>query len=621
MAADHISPKTRSGFGRVRQALSGGGLLPTALACLALAALAAVLARCAFYGIHTPDEGFYITVPYRIFYGDALLIDEMQESQFSAFLQYLPFALFYKITGSTDGIVLFFRLLFVFCQTVTAVFIFFKMKRFGVPSALCSAAMFLSFVPEFVESLDYYTLSLMPSALIAVLLFTSDRISVPRGVLIGILSACAVVAQPLFSVLYFAYTLAVLIGLIRKKRKRPAAGYLSLRLWGSITAGVAVTAALFFAFLLSRASLSDYIRNFGNLFSGYDHVLPFTGGQGTTVLNYGVIFTTLNELHPVVFPVSLALTAALLADVRRVRHRSVWCVVLGAFYLFYVIFSLARLPLQIDQGMFSPYIPFLFTLHCYVLTKRKNRKLLYIWLTGLVYVLFFGAISQALRYAGAVGCAVSNLACAPAARDLILELRQPSDHPENGARERSLRNAAAVALTVACVIGAVGITGLNAGALFVSDRVNALLQWDGETAREEIASGPMKGITVSQTENAVYGQITADLGFIAETAPGRLYIQGQLPIGYMMNGSLIGSCSAYYVERFAIQERYFQAHPDRVPRAVYFPIVDLYTNEKVNPLFLQMFTRDYKKTHPIFADYETVKGEAGYILLAPDARE
>ena len=76
----------------------------------------------------------------------------------------------------------------------------------------------------------------------------------------------------------------------------------------------------------------------------------------------------------------------------------------------------------------------------------------------------------------AVGCAVSNLACAPAARDLILELRQPSDHLENGARGRSLRNVVAVTLTAACVIGAVGITGLNAGALFISDRVDALLQ-------------------------------------------------------------------------------------------------------------------------------------------------
>lgn len=617
MAAENNSLKTRS----ARSARAGGGLLPTALACLVLAALSALLARCAFYGIHTPDESFYITVPYRIFFGDALLIDEMQESQFSAFLQYLPFALFYKIAGSTEGIVLFFRLTYVFCQTAAAVFIFFKMKRFGILSALCSAALFLSFVPEFVESLDYYTLSLIPFALIAVLLFTSDRISVSCGVMIGILGACAVVAQPLFALLYFGYTAAVLIGIGRKKKQKPVSEYIALRPWICISAGILVTAAAFIAFLLSRASLMDYIRNFGNLFSGYDHVLPFSEGKETTVFNYGVIFTTLNELHPVAFELSLVLTAGLLIDVRRVRHRAVWCFILGAFYLFYVVFVLARLPMQIDQGMFSPYVPFVLTLHCYLLTERKNKKLLFVWLSGLVYVLFFGAISQALRYAGVVGCAVSGLACAPAARDLILELRQAKE--DDGVRDArpALKKTAVAVMTAACVLCLTGITALNAGAMFVSDRVDARLQWDGESVREKIASGPMKGITVSQTENRIYEQISADLGFIAENAPGRLYIQGQLPIGYLMNGSLIGSCSAYYVDRFSIVERYYEAHPDRIPTAVYFPTVDLYTNEKVNALFLQMFNKNYGKTHPVFADYEKVKGEAGYILLAPDARE
>ena len=606
-------------FRRMADVLNGGGILPTAVFCLVISAFAVLVLRCAFYGVHTPDEGFYVTVPYRLYLGEALIIDELQESQFSAFLQYLPFAAFMKMTGSTDGVILYFRLLFVLCQTAVSFFIFFRMKRFGGIGAVCAAVLYLVYVPEFVESLDYYTMSLMPVALIAVILFTSDRLSVPKGVFIGILAACAVVAQPMLAFVYFAYTAAVFVGLVKKKKKETAPRYTALSFWVGITAGIVITAVLFFVFLLSRASLREYIDHLGNLFSGYNHILPFTPGKKSDVLRYGVIVSTLFSLHPVGFPLSVALTAGLLIDRRRLAHRTVWCFILGSFYVFYVAATLIRLPERIAQGMFSPYILFVFTLHCYLLTVQKNKKLLYIWSAGLVYVLCLGAISHALKYAGVVGCAVSDVACAHTAGDLLRELRQekPADMQ---AKSAVITKAAVVSLTAVCVFSIAGITAVNAGALFVSDRVDATLQWDGDPVREKITSGPMKGITVSHREKTVYEKVMADFTDIRENYPGRLYIEGQLPLGYLMSDAPFGTCSAYYVDKPQMLEQYFSQNPERIPRVVYFPTQDMFTERNIGSMMLQMFLKDYDSTHPFFADYTRIKGEAGYILIAPDDR-
>ena len=575
-----------------------------------------LLLRCAFYGVHTPDESFYLTVPFRIFQGDKLIIDEFQESQFTAFLQYLPMAVFIRMTGSTDGVILFFRLLFVFCQTAISCFVFFKMKRFGVPCALCSAVLFLVYVPEFVESLDYYTMSLMPLALIAVILFASDAISLPVIFFTGVLFACAVLSQPMLALVYFAYTAVVIVRTASKKKKN-VSEYLSVRFWGCVTCGIVFSAVLFLCFLLYRAPLSEYITNIGNLFSGYNHVLPFTSGQKSDILQFGVLFQTLNSLHPVAFPLSIALTAGLLIDRRRISHRTVWCFVLGGFYTYYVIYALARLHIEIAQGMFSPYILFVFTLHCYLLTDRKNKKLLYIWLSGLVYVVCLGTISHALKYAGAVGCSVSNIACAPIAKDLLLELREDF---EGKPVDRAFRitKTAGITMTAVCVLSVVGITALNAAALFVSDRVDANLKWDKEPVREAVTSGPLKGITVSKGEKEVYDRITEDIAYIQENAPGTLYIEGQLPTGYLMSGSRFGTCSAYYVDKPEFLNRYYSNNPDRIPDAVYFPTDDMFTDNAVHSLMINMFLKDYDKTRPLFSDYTRVRGKAGYILISPE---
>jgi len=109
---------------------------------------ALTLFRSIFYGIATPDESFYLTIPYRVIKGDALLLDEWHASQLSAFLLYLPMKLFLLINKSTDGIILYFRFLFAISQTAVSCYTYYKLKKFGTLPALISAVIFLLYVPS-----------------------------------------------------------------------------------------------------------------------------------------------------------------------------------------------------------------------------------------------------------------------------------------------------------------------------------------------------------------------------------------------------------------------------------------------------------------------------------------
>ena len=73
-------------------------------------AAAGLLIHRALFGIATPDESFYLTIPYRFLKGDAFFINEWHVAQLSGALQCLPVLFFVKVFGSGEGIILFFRL-------------------------------------------------------------------------------------------------------------------------------------------------------------------------------------------------------------------------------------------------------------------------------------------------------------------------------------------------------------------------------------------------------------------------------------------------------------------------------------------------------------------------------
>ena len=223
-----------------------------------LAALALVLLwRCRF-GFASNDEAFYLTIPYRLLQGDALLTEEWHLSQLSGFLLMPAVWIFTTLTGGTEGILLFMRYLCIITQTAAALFLYSHLKAFSRLGAAVAALGFVLFIPLSICALSYNSMGILFLTLSQVILITgkSCRSYLPAGLCF----AAAVLCCPYLLLVYGAYLLIVLGALVWSRIRREAV-HPALSVAGALwfTAGAAIAALLFTLFVLSRSSVSDIL--------------------------------------------------------------------------------------------------------------------------------------------------------------------------------------------------------------------------------------------------------------------------------------------------------------------------------------------------------------------------
>ena len=106
------------------------------------AALLVFLLATAKYGVSAPDEGYYYTVAHRLSLGEKMIADEWNLAQLVHLLNLLPNLLYMKLTGGTEGLILFMRYLFIEINTVFYAYIYVKLrpyKGWGVAAAFLFA--------------------------------------------------------------------------------------------------------------------------------------------------------------------------------------------------------------------------------------------------------------------------------------------------------------------------------------------------------------------------------------------------------------------------------------------------------------------------------------------------
>jgi len=200
----------------------------------------------AHYGIGRRDASFVVQVPYRLYQGDAMFIDEQHLSQMFSFLVYPIMCLYMLFFKNTDGIILNFSYLYLFFQFVTSTFIYFRLKKISQNAALITSLVFLLFCSWNLMCLSYNTICIMCLILFITILVTKkSRIEL---LFVGLLYAACVLCNPYLSIVYFVISFYVFI----KKH--------DIKDWLYITLGISILAILFIIFVMSRASLIDIIE-------------------------------------------------------------------------------------------------------------------------------------------------------------------------------------------------------------------------------------------------------------------------------------------------------------------------------------------------------------------------
>ena len=163
-----------------------------------------------FYGFNTADEMYFIGTSERIFRGEKILIDEWNPTQqLCTFLIHPIYCLIRLALGSTEGIVMASRFLYLAYSAVLTLFFYLRFQRRGYAS-FGPVFLFLIFAPFSICAMSYNSIEFGILPVLLAVLSAKIEHSVPEYILCGILMAVIVLANPFAILMYAAYGLICL---------------------------------------------------------------------------------------------------------------------------------------------------------------------------------------------------------------------------------------------------------------------------------------------------------------------------------------------------------------------------------------------------------------------------
>ena len=365
------------------------------------------------YGFKGWDESFYITIPHRILQGDALFKDEWHLSQLSGFLR-IPFVWIYElVTKSTEGIVLFIRVCYVVFHAVVSVFAYIRLRKYGYVAAV-SMLLYFIFTPFDIMALSYNTMGMDFLVVTGVTMATADTSKKLPFILSGISFSAVVLCCPFMALVYVLFAFGVLSNKIFVEKKRSkiicssflAEDIFSTKVFLYFSLGVAISAAVFLSFVLSRTSIGDIIENIPYLLSDPEHP-NMTIAERFAFTAYRTITFHDLILIPIISFIILLIVIAF--DRKRISHRVVYLAI-GVFISLLTEFLYKDWVLWMYHNAIMSPAFFMGTVS-YLLLKNKPAKLFAgIFLAGTFYAFLMSFSSNNHIFIIVMGLCVPNIA-------------------------------------------------------------------------------------------------------------------------------------------------------------------------------------------------------------------
>ncbi len=624
----------------------GGYRLADAVAVIVFIALAAyyILSAFSLRGGLFHDEGWYYADAHRFALGDAPIVDEWHPAQ-SFFILLCPvFKLFYTLTGSTDGVVLFFRLLYVALKSAMYWGLYIALRRrYPVASVFVSGCLCAYEHLQF-QTTSYYTLAPYFLCSAGLLLFMCENRKTVARFAAGCLFFCGVMTFPSLLFVCVVFAIAV-IGLAVKNRLASRSGrecshdptggpgtirdLFSARSFVTMIAGSLLCGALTAAFLLSRASPAELLSGLPKLFDDAGHDDLFSVIREKAIA-FGLLYSPALLLSAgcfILFAVSRRAggqCAKVLEDKRTqaaVIFISLFISISVAFVLWSVVMPDLFFGPDVGSGAFlfsceAFFIPVaLFSLNAYVLLDKRDLSLLLFVVYGLLCSVCVDAVSNA-----SFGLCVF-VSCVPACliyAELLGRLRRDAAPAADGGslpaarKSRSFLSAAIPAALCAVLCASLFAAEL---ARRPFDRIAFPEYYDDSlgdgTDREKTVfdDGIFKGMNAVTDVAEKYDSYDADARRMKDMFPdGTLYVDAVYPNVYLSADMRYG-CHSVFTEGDRVISRqleYLSLHPDREPDVIYVPYA-----KRACDLRKEFWLG-------VYPDREVVNGRMGYILIRPE---
>ncbi len=521
-----------------------------------------LLLKC-FYSFCWSDETFYFSTAYRFYQGDSIFQHDWFPTQLSSVMLLPLFSLFMKITGSVEGVILFFRICFVIYAVIRSIIIY-RIIKYSYPQwiALICALLYLFYTHLNIATLSYYTMS-VGFFLVAMLLICHYYRTELRRYLVagGFTFALSVLALPTMAVAYVIVILGIALLLL-------ACRVLPLPIWvkhavaqGRLVTvcvytflGICVPAVLFAIFLLTNVALADFIQAIPYVLSDEEH--------GTSLI-YPLkkFFIGINEVYGYAAYLGylLIVVTALLALIelqRKAISRRLKLVLCGIDILLFIAYFIC----SIGHTGYIQTALCLFALPLFFLTfERSARSFFLLFLPGMIFSLVYSYSSNGYLYILAMGHSIAAIGGVLMIYDFKQEIC-------NADTDSSLIEMLSVLCTCVMFVALLQTVTLR----FVNVYRDAPLP----ELTAKINDGPAAGLYTTPKHAAMYETVYGVLNDYCQSDDlnpskennGRLFITKLLPFGYMCSDLRCGSPTTWRTQFNSVRlEDYYTLNPDRYP--------------------------------------------------------
>ena len=566
-----------------------------------------------------PDEGSYYILGHRLSFGDRMISDEWNLTQFGS-MPVLPIYYIYTwLHHSTDGIVLFMRYAFLAADLLMYVYMYIKLRSFKA-AGVAASVLFCAMFPQTFLAFSYCTGSLMAFAVICLILFFGKKTKTALQLFFtGVLFALSVQENPFLVFIFLLWLVFVAVFGINRRRERPVLSEFSFLLepraflW--ITAGTVTVFLVFIGTLLYNDAFAEFRAVLPFLFSGGEYnagnLIEFSVFKGAA--GYFGTFCTVGLV--------CCLSAAGIICVRKINNPRVVILVFTLSALFYAGSCagafMKMLPAE-NSDPFSKFSQFhhfpmlLFSPIPFLLDPHRDRKRTAFLVIGLLYSVFMDIPSKSFL---AIGGFLVRIPLILQLQDLVVSFvseikgKKKSVPGRKARRKNPIRpfiyGVLAVCLAV-CSAWDIAYIGAE-GVYKVPER---LFLHTSQPMDHTITKGPFKGLTTTEFLGQVYEDTLSDLDQIREEPDCAVAVLDFIPYAYMYLDRPYATFSPVYMGEIERLSDYWNLPYTRTPDYIYIPYYNNLAFLRYNEPVLNVQIEDVLK----YVDADCTQGKAGYIL-------
>ena len=518
--------------------------------------------KCVF-GFGGNDEAFYLTVPQRFNMGDALIKDEWHLSQLSGFLL-MPFVwLFTTITGSTEGIILAARVLYIIFHATVSIVIYSRIRKYGYVSVFASVLYFI-YTPYDIMAMSYNTMGLDFVTLAGVIMGTASYKKKLPLIVSGVAFAAAVLCCPYLAVAYILYGICVLIHTFIKNKETKF--ILKSELFAGKTflffsIGIFALAAVFLVFALTRVSIKEIFNYLPYLMTDPEHPQIALGAR------FGMYFKSIYNCHShfkIALFSYLVMIVVMIIDRKRKSHRSIYLIATTAIVIFCYVLLLPQLTYSTYNAIMFPLI--FIGITSYILCENKPKPLFAsLFVLGIIYSFAICFSSNQYFYVISMVITASNIASYVFLAQFLREMKTTQDNIEYAVWVK--RGSFLFVAFMIFLQGAFQITVKSEHCFWESGNTSNL------TA--QIKNGPAKGIYTNVNNCNTYEQIYSDLQYYKNKQEDKILFLTSKTWCYLAVDFPYGTLSAWISgEKPSSVERlktYYRVNHEEIPKYIYIP--------------------------------------------------